>query len=225
MDTRQKELLNLVVENHIATAEPVGSKFLVAKGLDWSEATVRNELRSLEEEGFLTHPHTSAGRVPTEKGYRFYVDNLDLAKVKLPKKDNDIFGMSAKAPGTAETKEKNLARSLAEASGETVIMAFSPEKVYYTGLSNLFSKPEFSELALVADISQIFDHCEDCLKTFFDEVGEDPKFFVGAEHSFGKMLSVLSFRFGDESLLALLGPMRMNYERNFGLVNKVKELL
>ena len=66
METRQQQLLNLVIENHIATAEPVGSKFLVSEGnLDWSEATVRNELRILEEEGYLTHPHTSAGRIPT----------------------------------------------------------------------------------------------------------------------------------------------------------------
>ncbi len=179
----------------------------------------------MEDEGYLTHPHTSAGRVPTEKGYRFYVDGLDLSNVKLAKKDNDVFGMSAKAVGDTESQKKNLARTLSEISGETVIVAFSPDQVYYTGLSNLFSQPEFQELNLVADVSQIFDHCEECLEKFFDEVGKEPKFFVGDEHSFGKMLSVLAFRFGDESLLALLGPMRMNYARNFGLVNKIKELL
>jgi transcriptional regulator of heat shock response len=56
-------------------------------------------------------------------------------------------------------------------------------------------------------------------------VESTPKYFIGTEHSFGNALSVLAFRFGDDSLLALLGPMRMNYARNFGLVNKTKELI
>ncbi|MFA7654138.1 MAG: winged-helix domain-containing protein [Candidatus Magasanikbacteria bacterium] len=228
MDTRQSQLLNLVIDSYIKTAEPIGSRFLLSKGkLDVGEATVRNDLRALEEEGYLTHPHTSAGRIPTEKGYRAYLSELDLDKAKISKKDNDVLGMSLKEQvvSSKEQGQKNLAKALCELSGETVIVAFNSEKVYYTGLSNLFSKPEFQELQLVADVSQIFDHCEDCLKTFFDEVENEPKYFIGQEHSFGNALSVAAFRFGEESLLALLGPMRMNYARNFGLINKAKELL
>ena len=231
MDQRQSQLLNLVIESYIKTAEPIGSRFLLSKGkLEVGEATVRNDLRALEEEGYLTHPHTSAGRIPTEKGYRAYLGELDWSKVKVSKKDNDVLGMSLmgkeeRGKRKGDEDSKDLARALSEVSGETVILAFSPEKVYYTGVSNLFSKPEFQELQMVANISQIFDHCEDCLKTFFDEVGPDPKYFIGTEHSFGNALSVLAFRFGDESLFALLGPMRMDYARNFGLVNKIKELL
>ena len=106
-----------------------------------------------------------------------------------------------------------------------MILALSPDRVYYTGLSNLFSKPEFAELQLVADMSQIFDHCEECLKTFFDEVQTEPKYFIGREHSFGNALSVLAFRFGEQSLLALLGPMRMNYKRNHALMMRAKEVI
>lgn len=228
MDKRQKQLLDLVIETHIATAEPIGSRFLISEaGLDWSEATVRNDLRTLEEEGFLTHPHTSAGRVPTEKGYHFYLKNLDLAKVKLSKKDNDVLGMSLKEARDRELRYKNLARAVAELSGETVLFAPSPEKVYFTGLSNLFGKPEFHALELVADLSEILDHCEQCLDQFFEgeEVDEEPKFFLGKEHSFGKMLSVLAVSSGPESLLVMLGPLRMDYRRNFALMNRVKELL
>lgn len=228
MDKRQKQLLDLVIETHIATAEPVGSRFLISEaGLDWSEATVRNDLRTLEEEGYLTHPHTSAGRVPTEKGYHFYLKNLDLAKAKLSKKDNDVLGMSLKEARDRELRYKNLARAVAELSGETVLFAPSPEKVYFTGLSNLFGKPEFHALELVADLSEILDHCEQCLDQFFEgeEVDEEPKFFLGKEHSFGKMLSVLAVSSGPESLLVMLGPLRMDYRRNFALMNRVKELL
>ena len=74
---RQEEILARVVEDYVATGSPVGSKTLVSKfGMDASSSTVRNELAVLEEQGLLTHPHTSAGRVPTDLGYRFYVDRI-----------------------------------------------------------------------------------------------------------------------------------------------------
>jgi heat-inducible transcriptional repressor len=72
---RQREILSHVVREYIATGQPVGSKHLVERvGLRVSPSTVRNELAELESKGMLTHPHTSAGRVPTERGYRFYAE-------------------------------------------------------------------------------------------------------------------------------------------------------
>src|SRR3954453_12732931 len=77
LSVRRREILRRVVEEHVATGQPVGSKTLVERaGLDVSSSTVRNELAELERLGLLTHPHTSAGRVPTEAGYRLYVDAL-----------------------------------------------------------------------------------------------------------------------------------------------------
>ena len=77
LDDRKAGILRAVVEEYIDTAQPVGSSRIVqAGGLQVSAATVRNELSVLEREGYLTQPHTSAGRVPTEKGYRFFVDQL-----------------------------------------------------------------------------------------------------------------------------------------------------
>jgi len=74
---RQREILARVIEEYIATGQPVGSRYLVERaGLNVSPSTVRNELAELESRGLLTHPHTSAGRVPTERGYRRYVDEL-----------------------------------------------------------------------------------------------------------------------------------------------------
>lgn len=77
LDTRKKEILQAIIDEYINTAEPVSSATLVNKyGLDYSSATVRNELAELEDSGYLDKPHTSSGRVPSEKGYRFYVDEL-----------------------------------------------------------------------------------------------------------------------------------------------------
>ena len=77
LTSRQREILRRVVEEYVATGQPVGSKTLVERsGMQSSPSTVRNELAELEARGLLTHPHTSAGRVPTEQGYRFYADEL-----------------------------------------------------------------------------------------------------------------------------------------------------
>jgi len=81
---RQKKILSLIVHEHIATADPVGSKSLVQKyGMDLSSATVRNEMAALTKAGLLRQPHTSAGRVPTEEGYRYFVRQL-MNETSLP---------------------------------------------------------------------------------------------------------------------------------------------
>jgi heat-inducible transcriptional repressor len=77
LDERKAAILRAVVEEYIETAQPVGSGHVAAApGVDVSSATIRNEMAQLESDGFLSQPHTSAGRVPTEKGYRFFVDHL-----------------------------------------------------------------------------------------------------------------------------------------------------
>lgn len=228
MEQRQKQLLKLVIENYIATAEPIGSRFLVEKaGLDWSEATVRNELRTLEAEGFLTHPHTSAGRIPTVEGYRFYLLNLNLEEAKANKRDATELQEAFDTGSENELSLKNLAKALVKVTDETVLIAFSPEKVYYTGLANLFQKPDFREVHLVASVSEVFDRCEESLPAFFPRVNGEQKFFLGREHPFGEMLSVLAARFGEnnQSLITLLGPQRMNYKKNWALMREVLEII
>ena len=86
---RKRDILRRVVEEYVATGEPVGSKTLVARsGLSVSPSTVRSELAELESLGLLSHPHTSAGRIPTEAGYRFYAEELlerqETAAAALP---------------------------------------------------------------------------------------------------------------------------------------------
>lgn len=226
MDSRKEKLLTMVIESYVKNAEPVGSKFLVSFGdLDFSEATVRNELRALEEEGYLTHPHTSAGRIPTEKGYRHYIQNLNLSKNNISKNDAKVLTQSLNQETSHELALKNLAKTLVGLSNGAVILAFSPEKVYYTGLSNLFNKPEFDELSLVTDISQSFDRCEEYMENLWSRVNDEPKYFIGDEQPFGEMLSVLSVKLGDEGLIALVGPKRMDYKYNFSLIKKLLEIM
>jgi heat-inducible transcriptional repressor len=77
LDRRRLDVLRAIVEDYVATQEPVGSKALVERhNLGVSPATIRNDMAALEEEGYIHQPHTSAGRVPTDKGYRLFVDRL-----------------------------------------------------------------------------------------------------------------------------------------------------
>ena len=83
LTTRQQVILQAVVEKYVDQATPVSSEELMQEtGLAVSSATIRNELMALEDLGYLTHPHTSAGRLPTEKGYRFYVEQHVLVNKK-----------------------------------------------------------------------------------------------------------------------------------------------
>src|ERR1700712_3089665 len=80
-DERRLAVLRAIVEDYVSSQEPVGSKALVEQhGLGVSPATVRNDMAALEDEGYITQPHTSAGRVPTDKGYRLFVDRLTTVK-------------------------------------------------------------------------------------------------------------------------------------------------
>jgi len=226
MEARKEKLLNLVVTIYINSAEPVGSRFLVGKGgLECGEATVRNELHDLEEEGYLTHPHTSAGRIPTEKGYMHYAQSIDLEKIKTTKKEKEFLEKSLAGSSEKDANSKMLAKALAEISVEAVIMAFGLDRVYYTGLSNLFNKPDFTDLRLVHDVSAVFDRCEECLQNFLEDLGREPKFFIGKDNPFGEILGSVAFRFGEKSLLALVGPMRMDYAKNYALMAAAKKLL
>lgn len=97
LDDRKKKILSSVVEDYIVSAEPVGSKTLVDKyHLKYSSATIRNEMKLLEESGYLEQPHVSAGRIPSTKGYRYYVDNLmqekELSMIDIDYINNTITG-------------------------------------------------------------------------------------------------------------------------------------
>jgi heat-inducible transcriptional repressor len=81
MDDRKLEVLRAIVADYVSSQEPVGSKSLVERhDLGVSPATVRNDMAALEEEGYIMQPHTSAGRIPTDKGYRLFVDRLGSIK-------------------------------------------------------------------------------------------------------------------------------------------------
>jgi heat-inducible transcriptional repressor len=113
LDERKAAILRAVVEEYIHTAQPVGSAHVAQKaGLAVSPATVRNEMGTLERDGYLIQPHTSAGRIPTDKGYRFFVDSLASPGVLQPAQRQEVRAFFARAHGELERMLADTSRLL-----------------------------------------------------------------------------------------------------------------
>ena len=224
LDTRKETLLKLTVRRFIKTAEPVGSAWLADEsGLDVSSATIRNELADLEEMGYLLQPHTSAGRAPSEKGYKYYVERF-LEKKKPGGAVTEAIAAAAGSADEGDEKLRRAAKALAELSHDSVLVAFAPRDVYYTGLSNLFAKPEFRQLALVASMSRMLDHLDEVMESVFPSVTPSPRILIGSDNPFGAECGLLIARAG-ESVIGMLGPMRMDYDADAGLLEAALETL
>lgn len=228
LDARKEHLLSLIIRSYVATAEPVGSRWLVGKyRLPMSPATARNDLAALEEEGYITHPHTSAGRIPTEKGYRYFVDSLDGPKLQ----NRDAAALKtlfARAHGSFEEGVKAIAKGLSDLSAETVIVGFTRGTIYYTGLRNLFSQPEFADHELVSGVGEVLDRAEEAMERLFEELTDEVQVFLGEENPFAPFCGMVACRYKfprhEVGVLGIVGPVRMDYERAWGLVKGVREL-
>lgn len=226
MNPRQELILKAVIEEYVRTAEPVGSKS-VADGLDVSPATIRNDMAALEDESYLIQPHTSAGRVPTEKAYLHYISQLTHGK---PGVGADRKLKDAVEEGDPELTLRTMARTLGELSGEMAIVATEPGRVSYAGIANLFDKPDFHDLAIMQAMSQLIDRFDEVVAEAFLRLPSGaPQVFVGGDNPFGENMSsiLVKVRFpnGHVGMIGLVGPKRMDYGRNLGLVERTIELM
>jgi len=113
LDERKASILRAVVQEYIETAQPVGSgRVSAAPGVDVSSATVRNEMALLENEGYLAQPHTSAGRIPTEKGYRYFVDTIGAPGALRGEQARQVRDFFARAHGEIEQMLESTSRLL-----------------------------------------------------------------------------------------------------------------
>jgi len=223
---RKKFLLETIVREYVKTASPVSSGVLVDKyKLDISPATVRNEMMELEEEGYIYQPHTSSGRVPTEIAYE-----LLLADTKEPKKKRELKETEIKLLEQLFKREENAfrqtAKAIAELSSSAVFWAFHKNDLYYTGLSNLFSQPEFKQVNAVCDVSGVIDRLEEIIDDIFEDLKDGEQVLVGSKNPFGNFLSAVLVKYKDNNqngVFGILGPMRMDYNHNLALVEFIKK--
>lgn len=224
LEQRKQEILGLVVEQYIETAEPVGSSSLLDhNSLTISAATVRNELRALEFGGYLTHPHTSAGRMPTAQGYQYYVERL-----LTPASVSDEYQRAVEeilSQTQDEAKMKAIAKFTAEHLGCAIIISLGKHHIYYTGMSQLFSQPEFKDAGRTIQVSQMFDHCDVNVPRVLEEVtNRDVHVFIGEHNPLGANCGMVASRLGQDALIMALGPMRMPYAKLVPTITYIQSL-
>jgi transcriptional regulator of heat shock response len=242
---RQEEILNRIVQEYIDSAQPISSQLLEKKyDFGISPATIRIEMQKLTKAGYLYQPHTSAGRVPTDKGYRFFVDNIFKKGYNPSLVDSRSSLRSERAPILEfedkieeilkEEKEdilkwaSRLTKFLAEESSSfTILQLLERDFLLKEGWEEILKEPEFKEKDLVFDFVGFLENFEENIKNL--KINSEIKIYIGRESPFpgAKNFSIILSKcyFPEEAILSLLGPKRMAYDRNIGLINSLKRLL
>lgn len=222
MTERQKKILSAIIEQYAEVASPVGSS-LLAKLFSVSSATIRAEMSELERLGFIAQPHTSAGRVPTDKGYRFYVNGVAEGSETpaLESRTSKALATRVQDGGLPERTIKNAVDTLVELTSNLGLATIG-RQLYMSGLSNLFGQPEFMQAGQVQQVARLLDNLEPWLR---EAAPNEPlSVYIGSENPIGRSagcsLIISRFRspFSDRSYIGVLGPTRQSYRDVMGLV-------
>ena len=229
MTERQKSILCAIVEQYAEVAAPVGSS-LLAKVFKVSSATIRAEMAELERSGFITQPHTSAGRIPTDKGYRFYVNHLADSEEPQPRERRAERALTARVGqgGVPEHVIRNAVDTLVELT-HNLGLATIGNQLYMSGLSNLFGQPEFMQQGQVQQVAQLLDNLEPWLR---EAAPNQPlSVYIGQENPIGRTagvtLIISRFRspYSEHSYIGILGPTRQSYRDTMTFVRHAGEAL
>lgn len=228
MTPRQEKILAAIVEQYAEVASPVGSS-LLARVFKVSSATIRAEMVELERLGYISQPHTSAGRVPTDKGYRFYVNQL-VNEQELPAKARGQRALAARvtSAGAADQTIRNTVDTLVELT-HNLGLATIGDQFYMSGLSNLFGQPEFMHPGQVQEVARLLDN----IQPWLNEAAPNKPLnvYIGSENPIGRSagasLIISRFRspFSDRSYIGVLGPTRQSYRDVMGLVGRAGRTL
>ena len=227
MNDRLKKILAAVVEEYTNSAIPVGSKILEDKyGLKVSSATIRNDMVELEKEGYLHQPHISAGRIPTDKGYRFFVESImpdqKLSLTDQKKLQAEVLKLKAKNQRLSRTT----AKLLSSLSGSLAISG-SEKEFYDFGIGELLENPEFQNVDEFCRIAEALDYIDENVDTILSKLKDgETRIFIGKEISNCSMVvSPYTTKSGERGVLAIVGPKRMKYAKNKSLLDYARKLL
>jgi len=219
LTARQTQILKSLIDEYIDTASPIGSESLEKKyNLGISPATVRNEMVLLTKSGYLKQPHTSAGRVPTPKAMRFYINQLmeekQLSVTDEVKAKEKVWD----AREDIEQLLEEATRALAETTNNLAIGALDTGKVCYSGCANIFKKPEFQNFQICIDLFEFLEETQRVNDLFFKMVTfESPvEVLFGEELGWPELesLNFVATRFKTKSAmgaLGVVGPTRIRY--------------
>lgn len=224
--------MSAIIEEYTDNAIPVGSKVLVEKyKFDNSPATIRSDMAQLEKKGYLYQPHVSAGRIPTDKGYKHFVEEImndqELSLSEQKKLQAELLKLKAQHKRLSRTT----AKLLSSLSGGLAISSLEKDFADF-GIRELLENPEFREVDEFCKIASVLDYIDENIQVILKKVKEEKtRIFIGKENPIkaisncSMIVSPYQTKAGEKGLLAIIGPKRMKYAKNKSLLDYVKKLL
>lgn len=220
MNSRQETILRMIVGDFVKSAKPIGSSKLVKRHkMGCCSATVRNDMSVLEDEGYIKQAHLSSGRIPTGKGYRYFVDKL-VSNKDIPIRFRRRIMMTIQTLDSSKYSQavRVLAEEVANMTNNLTVVTLPSDRIQMSGLRFLLEHPEFRRDDVICQVGQMLDRMDQVLHELKQDVSEnDYKVFMGDElkFDFTKDIAIVlrKFRdpFGEEHLFGSVGPMRMDY--------------
>ncbi|MFA5089730.1 MAG: hypothetical protein WC510_01695 [Candidatus Omnitrophota bacterium] len=230
--TRRRAVLAATIERYIKDASPVASED-VAGEFALSPASIRKIFMDLEDEGYLMQLYTSGGRVPTAKGYRYYVDFL-ISQMSLLEEERERIDSKYRCQiSRLEDVLENTSQVIAEVTHYAGISSFLEwhDRFFYKGISLVLDQPEFQDLGKMRFLIRMIEDKERLLNIINRDFAEKVKVYIGDELGCPEMdnysLAVSSYRIKDKSCgrVAVLGPMRMEYSHIIPTLDYVSDML
>jgi transcriptional regulator of heat shock response len=232
-ESRRRDILSAAIELYLNTVQPVSSDTLLKKRrMTLSSASIRKAFAELEDAGYLMHPHTSAGRIPTDDGYRFYI-NVLMKKKKLQKHEAEFIDK------IYELKVREVEDLLIETSDimanfthyASVVYSDKDDQIYLRGFRYILEHPEFSDIKDAHMVFEALEKKEELLDLIKRNFADKSRVYIGKETASPLMenCSIVVSKYvghGEEGgRLALIGPKRMAYDKVIPLLDYIAEAL
>ncbi len=231
-EARRRVVLEAAINKYIEGAQPIASED-IAGDFDLSSATIRNIFAELEEAGYLMHLYTSGGRIPTDKGYRYYVDFLLSQMALLDNEKERIVMQYTREIKRLEDALEETSEIISTITHYAGIVSFleRQDRFFYKGISRILEQPEFRDLKKLSILIKIIEDKQRLLDIINRDFPEKVKVYIGHEIGCPEMescsLVVSSFRLKDRpsGRLAVLGPVRMEYKQIIPTLEYISEVL
>lgn len=229
LQERQQSILSAVIREYLRAARPVASRDLAGVlDMDVSAATIRNELLRLDEQGYLEQPHTSAGRIPTDKGYRFFVDYL-LTDEDLDRREEAMMER-AYAVSDADEFIRGFAKTVSQIAGAFAAAGIVENDSFYeSGFSEILGEPEFADPARAQAFGRFADLFDEEIREVLPYLDEkDEAIFIGRENPLksardcAMVLASWEHPAGFRGFVSIVAPMRTDYQKHKAIVRRIR---
>lgn len=228
---KRGRILRAVINNYTLCSKPVASR-MITDEVNFSSATIRHVMADLEEKGYLKKVHISAGRIPTDRGYRFYIDNL-MEKDKLAESETrrieEVFEEKDESP---QEIVKETPHFLCRASRLLGIVLSTEHEIFIDGRSNILEQPEFANINKARQIFRLLEE-EERLSSILDSrtKREGVQVSIGRENrykAFGEcslVTATYKIKRGATGVLGIIGPTRMRYLKIIPMIEYISRKL